>query len=75
MKGADHPYWNTSQYAAAIASDADVVVLMLGTNDAKRVNWGADSAEAYSRDSLAMISSFRAMPSKARVMMMIPPPM
>ncbi|HOO93455.1 MAG TPA: GDSL-type esterase/lipase family protein, partial [Opitutales bacterium] len=33
------PYVETSQYDNAIASDANVFVIMLGTNDVKEANW------------------------------------
>lgn len=35
QKGADSPYWNRSQFAAWTNGTYDLIVLMLGTNDAK----------------------------------------
>lgn len=35
MKKGDWPYWQETQYKWALQSEADVVVLMLGTNDSK----------------------------------------
>ena len=35
MKKGDLPYWNEPFYQKALTSEADVVVLMLGTNDSK----------------------------------------
>ena len=39
MPGADHPYTETDRYASALASRPEIVVIMLGTGDAKFVNW------------------------------------
>ena len=35
MKGADSPYWKRPQYAALTAAKWDIIIIMLGTNDAK----------------------------------------
>ena len=40
MKSADSPYWKRPQYAALTAGKWDVVVIMLGTNDAKDAGSG-----------------------------------
>jgi pimeloyl-ACP methyl ester carboxylesterase len=39
LRHADHPYWNTTAFNKSRASNADIVVIMLGTNDAKRWQW------------------------------------
>jgi len=35
MKGADSPYWKRPQYKALTSAKWDIIVIMLGTNDAK----------------------------------------
>ena len=35
MKTGDSPYWNEQAYQDALNSEADIVVMMLGTNDSK----------------------------------------
>ena len=40
LKKGDNPYWTTGPLKAALASKPAIVVLMLGTNDAKFHNWG-----------------------------------
>ena len=35
MKNGDFPYWNEQAYQDALNSEADVVIMMLGTNDSK----------------------------------------
>ena len=33
MKTGDFPYWNEQAYQDALNSEADIVIMMLGTND------------------------------------------
>jgi acyl-CoA thioesterase I len=35
MKNGDFPYWNEQAYQDALNSEADILILMLGTNDSK----------------------------------------
>ena len=37
LKTGDHPYWSESAYTETLEMQPDVIVLMLGTNDAKQV--------------------------------------
>lgn len=74
LRKGDNPYWKTPAFRAAAASDADVVILMLGTNDAKVWNWGRHAAE-YPGDYHDLISVFSSMPSKPRIRIMTPPPL
>jgi lysophospholipase L1-like esterase len=39
LKSGDHPYWNEPQYTETLEMRPDVIVLMLGTNDAKTFQW------------------------------------
>lgn len=41
----DQPYTNTKQYQVSLECEADIIVLMLGSNDSKPQNW--KSAEAF----------------------------
>merc|ERR1712137_622009 len=45
QKNANLPYWNTSQYKALTSSTWDIVLIMLGTNDAKDAGTGAPSGQ------------------------------
>jgi acyl-CoA thioesterase I len=49
LKKGDKPYWNDANLGASDAFKPDVVVVMLGTNDAKPQNWSrkADFASDY----------------------------
>ena len=74
LRRADHPWWNTSQFQAATTSNADIVVIALGTNDAKSVNWPHFHAD-FPGDYKALIDIFEAMPSAPKVHIAIPPPL
>jgi lysophospholipase L1-like esterase len=72
MKTGDYPYWNEEAYQLALASEADVVLLMLGTNDAKTYQWNETE---YVADYLEMAASFLNMPSSPQLYIMVPPPL
>ena len=67
-------YWATRQYAQALNSSSDIIVLMLGTNDADRPRW-AQSSASFADDYVAMAQSFLALPTKPKLYLMVPPPL
>ena len=74
LKHADAPYWNTSQFVQATTSNADIVVIMLGTNDAKKQNW-EHLHNQYSSDYADLIEAFNQMASNPTILIMTPPPL
>ena len=66
----DRPYRQGKMYTAALSSDPDAVVIMLGTNDAKPHNW---NAEEYENDLRNYISAFRNDHAKPYIVLMQPP--
>ena len=46
QKRADYPYWICKEFSNAMALNADIVVIKLGTNDTKPQNWNADRFKA-----------------------------
>ena len=76
--GTDCSYWTSGPMNLALASNPDVVVLMLGTNDAKDFNWarqqerGGGSFEATYRE---MIAEFAALRTRPKVFLAVPPPL
>lgn len=59
LKNGDRPYWNETQFTEAKALKPDVVIIMLGTNDAKlATNWTPHKDE-FDGDYKAMIHAFR----------------
>lgn len=67
LKKGDRPYWNESAYTQAKASNPDIVIIMLGTNDAKlATNWTPHKTE-FDDDYKAMIKAFRNLSSAPEI--------
>jgi len=71
MTHANNPYQKYPMFQAALASKADAVVIMLGTNDTKAANWG--KKEYFIADYKDLIEKFEAMASKPRIFIMKSP--
>jgi len=71
LRKGDKPYWNEKAFQAAQDFQPNVVVIMLGTNDSKPVNWvhGDDFVSDY-RD---MVKVFQGLASKPQVYPCHPP--
>ena len=74
LKKGDNPYWRTGPLKQALASKPAIVVLMLGTNDAKYHNWGPLHAE-FPVDYKSMIDAFKNVSTKPKIYLMVPPPL
>lgn len=72
MNSGDSPYQNQNAFAAAKASQPDVVVIMLGTNDTKPQNWKNFEAD-YRKDYADLVRQFSELPSKPRIFVCNPP--
>jgi lysophospholipase L1-like esterase len=68
----DCPYRAQPEFAAALRFRPDVVVLGLGTNDSKPVNW-AHAAE-FEQDYDGLVGSLVELPSRPHVFLCLPPP-
>lgn len=73
LKKGDRPYWNESAYTQALNSAPDIVIIMLGTNDSKSVNWDKYANE-YIPDYIELIQSFRDLTSNPHVFICSLPP-
>lgn len=71
LKNGDFPYWTKGKLKEALASDPDIVFIDLGGNDAKECNRGKLNDE-FRKDALEMISMFRHLPSRPRVILLTP---
>ncbi|MBQ9250489.1 MAG: hypothetical protein IJ179_09015 [Oscillospiraceae bacterium] len=71
LKGGNHPYTVEKLYQWSLDYQPDIVLLMLGSNDTKAVNW---DAAAYARDLGELIDSYRSLESSPRVWLLLPPP-
>lgn len=73
LRKGDFPYWNEPQFQEVKDFGADILIIMLGTNDSKPQNW-AHKAE-FRQDYLDMISEFKkTMPEDGKVYLIIPVP-
>lgn len=52
----DQPYINRDVYQASLAYDADIIVFMLGTNDAKPENW--NGIDAFMEEYMALLGTY-----------------
>lgn len=72
LKKGGNPYWKLPQFRAATQCAPRIVVLALGTNDSKPVNWGFKSE--FAADLRSMIEHFRKLPTNPQVWVCLPPP-
>lgn len=72
MKKGDRPYVNEAAYKSAVEFNPDIVVLMLGTNDSKTMNW--QFKEDFCDDAKAIVESFYRPGFKPQVFICLPPP-
>ncbi len=66
------PYMNQTVFQQAKDFQPDVVVIMLGTNDA--ITWYQGSIGNFTVDYKQLISEFQALPGKPAVYLVVPPP-
>ena len=82
LDGTLRPIHKTTQYQKALGSSADVVIIMLGTNDANPRWWDAKrktdflgtAAEEFKARYLDLIHALQAMDSKPQLILAIPLP-
>ena len=72
LKQGDLPYWKTKEFENASASNPDIVVIKLGTNDSKPQNW--QHKDQFVSDAKALVLHFRNLPSKPAVHVCLPVP-
>mmetsp|Transcript_70175 Transcript_70175/g.124905 ORF Transcript_70175/g.124905 Transcript_70175/m.124905 type:complete len:344 (+) Transcript_70175:47-1078(+) len=76
LKSADDPYTKRPQWHAALQSNANIFIVMLGTNDARPENWARDGrgAAVFQADYMEMIAVLKQLPTNPEVYTVIPPP-
>ena len=72
MNAGDQPYMKELAWEDALAFQPDVVVIALGTNDTKPVNWA--NKKDFSADLQKMIDALKALPSNPRILICTPLP-
>ena len=74
MSTGDTPYTQYIEYQPSLEYEGDVVLIMLGTNDAKYFNWHPDSSPAVlKRELKQLVQVYRNLPSKPTVYIMTSP--
>ncbi len=66
------PYWKTDAYQKALAFEPQIVLIKLGTNDSKMVNW--QHKGAFEKDYVDLIMSFKSLDSRPRIILLLPVP-
>ena len=72
LKNGDSPYWRQGAFIRAKQFAPTLVVIKLGTNDSKPGNWA--HADEISADIAALVKTFRDLPSKPEVVVVMPAP-
>jgi lysophospholipase L1-like esterase len=72
LKKGDHPYWIEKAFKDAQAFQPNIVVIMLGTNDTKSLNW--PHHDEFYADYKALVQTFQNLASKPRVYICRPVP-
>ena len=72
LKKGDLPYWNETAFHDAQDFKPDVVIIMLGTNDTKPVNW-SHHGDFYA-DYKELVEIFKNLPSKPHIFLCRPVP-
>lgn len=65
-------YWTSPTFFMALKSEPKIVILMLGTNDAKKHRWNETE---FRKDYVSLIHEFRQLPSNPIIYISIPPPL
>lgn len=73
LKNGNKPYWKVSAFAAATQFQPDIVIIALGGNDSKSVNWDAHQGE-FAADANALIDHFASLPSAPKIYLALPTP-
>ncbi len=67
LKNTDMPYVNQKEYQDSLASNPDIVIIMLGANDSKAKYWDKGGREQFASDAKELVLAYQNLPSKPRV--------
>ena len=71
-KACSPSYWDSTEYADILTDDPDIVIVMLGTNDAKLNFWGS-CAQDFQIDMQSLLESLQNLSSKPKIYAVYPP--
>lgn len=69
-------YIDQEEYKQSLQFEPDIVVIMLGTNDSKNINWGQvveTKGDDFIDDYIELIESYQELSSKPRIFVALPP--
>ncbi|MCM1544758.1 MAG: GDSL-type esterase/lipase family protein [Ruminococcus sp.] len=72
QKSGNKPYVNEKLYHQSLDFEPDIVILQIGSNDSKTVNW--KNRQAFAEDYSALVKSYVELASKPKVFIVTPPP-
>ena len=72
LKKGNHPYWKETAYRNALTYQPNKVIIKLGTNDVKDINWSHKAS--FATDLKQMVKSFQQLASKPQVYLSLPVP-
>ena len=71
LKNGNWPYWNVKEFSNVFAEEPDLIIIKLGTNDTKPVNWDPGMfIESYR----AMIDTFMTISTQPSIFLCLPVP-
>ena len=73
LKKGNAPYWNHAAYKKSQAFEPNIVIIKLGTNDSKPMNW-PDHKGDFESNARELIASYQALASKPRIIVCLPVP-
>ena len=73
LKKGNKPYWIQPEYQKVLDFNPKIIILMLGTNDSKPINWDTYKDD-FEKDYQQMISNFQRLKSNPVIYIGIPPP-
>jgi len=73
LRAGDVPYWSQPAFSQVLESDANVILIMLGTNDTKPQNWNLHNRE-FKLDYAELIDTLYSTNQIALIYPVIPPP-
>ena len=72
LRKGNRPYWNEQAFQEALAYNPDIVIIKLGTNDSKPVNW--QFKDDFEKDYGDFVDAFKNLPSKPKIFICKPVP-
>lgn len=73
QKSGNEPYIYTDDFLKSLENKPDIVLIMLGTNDSKGINWNKNSSKNYKKDYIELIREYKKANKNASIYAIIPP--